>query len=266
MSGIDRSQRITFEEQADLYDAISRGYPAQLVDQIVALAGLPADGRILEIGCGSGQATVAFAERGYRIVAVELGERLAQLAREKLRAFPQVTVIRHEFESWPLPAQPFHLILSADAFHWIEPQVGIPKLAQALVPGGTVALVWRVVDDADTPLHRAIASVYAQVAPGWQNPLSGQISAEFVRAVIGESFAQVGGFEPLQAHTYVTHTSTSGADYIREQLRIFSAHRDMPDAVRQALYDGILAAFRAHDDCLTQTNIDLLLTTRPAPR
>lgn len=266
MSGIDRRQRIIFEEQADLYDAICQEYPPQLVDEIVVLAGLKPGARILEIGCGSGQATVAFAERGYHIVAVELGERLAQLARQKLRVFPQVTVIQHEFESWPLPAQPFDLVLSTDAFHWIEPREGIPKLAQALVPGGMVALVWRVVDDADTPLHRAIAHVYAQVAPDWQNPLSGQISVGFVRTVIGESFAHVGGFEPLRAHTHLTHSSTNGADYIREQLHVFAAHREMPAEIRQMLYDGILAAFRAHDDYLAQTITHLLLTTRPAPR
>ena len=73
MTGIDRTRRITFEEQAERFDATASGYPAEIIDNIVTLAKLPPGGRILEIGCGSGQATISFAERGYAIVAVELG-------------------------------------------------------------------------------------------------------------------------------------------------------------------------------------------------
>ncbi|WP_425552474.1 class I SAM-dependent methyltransferase, partial [Dactylosporangium maewongense] len=37
----------------------------------LAAAGVAPGARVLEIGCGTGQATVPLAERGYRIVAVE---------------------------------------------------------------------------------------------------------------------------------------------------------------------------------------------------
>ncbi|MBZ0280184.1 MAG: class I SAM-dependent methyltransferase [Anaerolineae bacterium] len=264
MAGIDRSRRISFEEQAERYDATASGYPAEIIDDIVKLAKLSPGGRILEIGCGSGQATISFAERGYAIVAVELGERLAQLAANKLRSFPLAQVIHHEFESWPLPPQPFDLVLSAEAFHWIVPQVGIPKLAQALVPGGMVALLWSLLERMDTPLHRAIAAVYAETASDWPNPLSGEVNADFIHEATSRSFAQVGGFEPLQSRTYTTHhtTTLNGAAYI-EELRTFSSHRTMPEATRRDLYAAIQAAFQAHEDRLMQNIGYQLLYTHP---
>ena len=41
----------TFDEVADLYDRFRPGYPAALADDVIRLSGIPAGGRILEIGC-----------------------------------------------------------------------------------------------------------------------------------------------------------------------------------------------------------------------
>lgn len=264
MTGIDRTRRITFEEQAERFDATASGYPAEIVDNIVALSTLPPGGRILEIGCGSGQATISFAKRGYAIVAVELGERLATMTANKLRPFPRTQVIHHEFESWELPAQPFDLVLSADAFHWIVPEVGIPKVAQALVPGGMVALIWNVPGRSDTPLHHAIAEAYAATAPEWPNPLDDEVDAEFILRAMGGNFEQAGGFEPMQMRTVVTRDHINGAHYA-EELRTFSSHREMSDSTRQALYTAILSAFQVHGDRLERETVYVLLYTRPRP-
>ena len=87
---IDRSRRITFEEVAEIYDEVSTSYPEELIEDALTLSEIPADGRILEIGCGPGNATIPFAKRGYRIVGIELGERLAALAVKNCRAYPGI--------------------------------------------------------------------------------------------------------------------------------------------------------------------------------
>src|ERR671933_1014886 len=108
--------RITFNEVAELYDQVRPGYPEALFDAVVQLSGIPAQGRILEIGCGTGQATVPFARRGYRILCVELGENLASVARRRLAAYPQVEVRTGAFEDWPEERSAFDLAVSAEAF------------------------------------------------------------------------------------------------------------------------------------------------------
>ena len=75
-----RRVRATYDEVALLYDQARPGYPEALFDDVVSLSGIPPGGRILEIGCGTGQATVPLAQRGYPILCIELGENLAALA------------------------------------------------------------------------------------------------------------------------------------------------------------------------------------------
>lgn len=63
-------------------------------------------------GCGTGQATAPLAQRGGRVVAVELGPETAAVARRNLAAFPTVQVLTSAFEDWPLPIEPFDLVFA----------------------------------------------------------------------------------------------------------------------------------------------------------
>src|SRR3712207_5907464 len=81
--------RATFDGAALLYDRVRPGYPEELFDDVVARTGLPRGGRVLEIGCGTGQATVPLARRGYCVLCVELGENLAAVARRNLASYPR---------------------------------------------------------------------------------------------------------------------------------------------------------------------------------
>ena len=133
--------RATFDSIADLYDRARPGYPAALFDDLARLAGIGPGCRVLEIGPGTGQLTVPLAERGCEIVAVELGPRLAAVARRNLRNFPKVRMVTGDFETWPLPAEPFDLVIAATAAHWLDPAVATAKTAAALRPGGRIATV-----------------------------------------------------------------------------------------------------------------------------
>ncbi|MBA2692362.1 MAG: class I SAM-dependent methyltransferase [Rubrobacter sp.] len=112
--------RATFDGAALLYDEARPGSPDALFDDVVSLSGIPSGGRILEIGCGTGQATAPFARRGYRILCVELGGNLAAVARRNLAAHPKVEVRTGDFEEYPLRENYFDLAVSATAFHWLD--------------------------------------------------------------------------------------------------------------------------------------------------
>lgn len=131
-----------FDAEAERYAARRPSYPDELFDAVADYGHLAAGARVLEIAPGPGQATVALAARGYRITGVELGERLAAVARQRLAAAPDVRIEVAAFEDWPLPAEPFDLVLCATAFHWLDPAVRLARSAAALRPGGVLALVW----------------------------------------------------------------------------------------------------------------------------
>jgi len=149
--------RRTFETAAERYDRARPGYPAAIFDELAALGELSAGRRVLEIGAGTGLATVPLAERGYRIVALELGEELASIARWRLSGHADVEVVVGAFEEWPLPGEPFDAVVAATAFHWIDPDVRVPKAARALRPGGTLAIIeTRRIPDADERILAAL--------------------------------------------------------------------------------------------------------------
>jgi len=133
--------RAAFEQVPELYDRARPNYPPEVFDDLAELAQPQEAARIVEIGCGTGQATLPLAERGYEITCVELGEQLATVARRKLTRFPNVEVINANFESWqPLRAE-FDAAFAFTAFHWIAPEMRYVKTASLLREHGTLAVV-----------------------------------------------------------------------------------------------------------------------------
>jgi SAM-dependent methyltransferase len=134
---VGRALRETFGQVAELYDRVRPGYPAGVFREL----GVRAGDRVLEIGPGTGQATRPVAEAGASVVAVELSADLAAVARRNLAHYAGVEVVTADFETWVLPEEPFDLVLSATAFHWIDPAIRVAKAADALRPGGTLATI-----------------------------------------------------------------------------------------------------------------------------
>jgi SAM-dependent methyltransferase len=136
-----RSRRKSFEEVAELYDRARPSYPDSVFDDLVELAGLADGGRVLEIGCGTGQATLPLAGRGLKIVCVELGERLAAIACRNLAAFPDVEIVNAAFETWEPARAEFDAVMAFTAFHWIDADARYAKPASLLAPDGALAVV-----------------------------------------------------------------------------------------------------------------------------
>jgi SAM-dependent methyltransferase len=142
MAGIDREiLRTTFGQDAELYDQCRPTYPPQLFTDLATLADLGPQTRVLEIGCGTGQATLPLAQRGCHVVAMDLSPGMAAVARRNLAQFPKVTVVAAAFEDWQTSDGTFDAILAATAFHWLDPGMRMIKAADLLRPGGSLGIV-----------------------------------------------------------------------------------------------------------------------------
>ncbi len=233
------SNRITFEEVAVLYNDVQPSYPDALINDIIALSGITDSARILEIGCGPGNATILFAERGYTMVGVELGKRLAAFATEKCRDFPGVKIVNAAFEDWPLEENAFDLTISADAFHWIPPEIGYPKVARALKKTGTAAFFWNVSVYRPSELIEAIDQVYQTVAPDLTNPDHSQgLTPEWVIDRITTRFNESGFYGQPTAREYPCVDTCSSEQYVK-MLWTYSVHRNADRAKRENLYQRI---------------------------
>jgi ubiquinone/menaquinone biosynthesis C-methylase UbiE len=164
--------RRTFDHQALLYDKARPHYPLDLFDKIIEVTGIKTGDHLLEIGPGTGQATQPFAARGFRITGVELGEHLAEVARHKLRHYPNIDIITGSFETAELPTNEFALVYSATAFHWIKPEVKFVKTHDLLVPGGHLAIIHtnHTSDEEGDAYHIASQPIYDRYWPPHADP------------------------------------------------------------------------------------------------
>lgn len=257
---MDRSKRITFEQVADLYEEVRSEYPDELIEDILSLSGIASAGRIIEIGCGPGNATISFARRGYSLLGIELGERLAALAAKNCRAYPGVKILNVAFEDWDIEERAFDLALAADAFHWIPPNIGYRKVAGALKSSGSAAFFWRVPVDPGTAWSKAIDTVYQETAPQFINP-SKRFSSEWLVGTITKNFEASGCFGEITTKQYFWSEMLSSEQYIRG-LRTFSMHQGIDEGLRERLYAAIQGVIERFGGKVTQPRSVMLFHSR----
>ena len=131
--------RCLFDDVAGLYDATRQGYPAEIVDTVCANAGIGRGADVLEIGCGTGQLTRQLAGRAFNLTAIDIGAAMIQAARRNV-ADPVARFQVCSFEDFA-GTEHFDLIVSATAFHWVDPGIGLAKGARLLRPRGWLALL-----------------------------------------------------------------------------------------------------------------------------
>jgi SAM-dependent methyltransferase len=132
--------RIGFDRAAEDYQRTRPVCPPRLFDDLIDLAGLQAGDRVIEIGCGTGQATVPLVERGLAVTAVELGAELAAIARRRLTGFPAAEVVTCSFEDWRSEGAPFDAAVAVNSLHWIDPQLRYSKPYELVRSGGVMAV------------------------------------------------------------------------------------------------------------------------------
>jgi SAM-dependent methyltransferase len=225
--------RVTFDEDAERYDRARPGYPPALFDDLAELAGIGPGCRVLEIGCGTGQATIPLAERGCEIVAVELGPGLAAVARRNLARFPAVQVVTAAFEAWPLPPEPFDVVVIATAFHWIDPAVRVVKAAEALRPGGTLATIdtYHVAGGTE-PFFADAQACYERWDPATPPGLR-LLPGESI-PMDGEELVRSGQFELPRFRRHLTDVPYTTSAYL-DVLLTYSGHRALDPAARRGL-------------------------------
>ncbi len=133
--------RTGFDADAEAYQRTRPVCPPEMFDDLMRGAGLAQGSRVVEIGCGTGQATAPLAERGLAVTAVELGASLAALARVRTARFPDVEVITSTFEDWQPPDdERWDAVIAFNSLHWVGKHVRYARPAALLRPGGALVV------------------------------------------------------------------------------------------------------------------------------
>ena len=166
-----------FNEVPELYDRVRPGYPDELFADLATITGMSERSSLLEVGCGTGQATRSLAAFGCSVTAVEPGTAMAALARRRLADFGNVTVETSTFEEWDDHGARFDVLVSASAWHWVDPSIGWRRAHDVLRSGGWMALLGNVVvrRPGEPEVYAETADLHERFSPGnpdWGHPRS----------------------------------------------------------------------------------------------
>jgi SAM-dependent methyltransferase len=149
-----------FSAFAERYAEYRPTYPAALVE---LLASLTRPDTAWDVGCGSGQLTIALAERFARVIATDPSER--QLAAAPVH--PRVEYRRVPAEDSGLADASVDLIVAAQAAHWFDWPRFILEAARVARPGALVALVAYGVLDMQGGDRGEVLRYYRALGPYW---------------------------------------------------------------------------------------------------
>jgi SAM-dependent methyltransferase len=277
-----------FDEIAVQYDRNRPAYPDALVDRACEVAHIGEGDRVLEIGCGTGQLTRGLLARGLCVTALEPGDRLIGIAAENLKDAGDVELVHARLEDVELPRESYEAVFSASAIHWVDPDLGWREIADALAPGGTLALIQyfglreqRSIDDQEALLS-AMRRHAPEIAATWAayRDLDSTIAGVRERREnVADAWAWLGShdigrdyaadlFEDLQLATVPTLIERT-ADELNALLgtmswwaRLSPEQRDALSTENHALHERLGRPVRA-------STVAVLLTARrsaPAPQ
>lgn len=227
-----------FNHAAAGYDA-RPGYPSRVFDVLARRCGLGVGSRVLEIGPGTGQATVPMLDLGATVTAVEPGAELAHLLTQRCSG-RALSVIVDAFETAELPDTTFDLVAAATSFHWVDPTIGFDRIACCVRDDGWVALWWSIWGDPDRPdsFHDALVPVLRAKAPHLIDAEAGANAyISDIAARVGEIKA-VGAFGPVDEEV-ILWDGTHDPPALRAMFATFAAWIALPEPLHSELLDDV---------------------------
>jgi SAM-dependent methyltransferase len=244
------SRARSFERLATEYERVRPGYPEELYDHLIAYGRLTDSAKVLEVGVGTGKATLPLATRGFSITGIEPGASLSNRSRALLAHFPNVSVLTSTFEEWDGESGAFDLAFAAQAYHWLDPEQRLSKFATALKSGGVLAVFGHVPSIAPGPLRETFGNIYGEVAPelaqrndalNWYFSTSSPVMAELTSSR---------DFTDTEFTAFDWERSLEAPDY-QTLLKTYSDHAALPADRLSTLLAAIDDVIQRHGGSVT---------------
>lgn len=251
-----------FDEVVLNYEKRRSNYGIELFKDVIKYSAITSDKSIIEIGCGTGQATEPFLSTKCEITAVELGENLASYTREKFKEYKNLNVVQSAFEDYECDDNKFDMLYSATAFHWIPDEIGYKKAYRIIRKGGTIALFWNKpsVNSKDDPLHRRIQLIYNQFLPQWSHKVTDNEEKSRYSSIRNK--IEQYGFTNIEFKLYHNTRKMNGLEYI-ELLNTYSDHRALDKSIQSPLFNAIRTTIEKFgNELIINDTVDLYLARK----
>lgn len=249
----DRAVRaLSFDKRAASYSLGHPGYPEALVDEILRFSGIPAEGKILEIGAGSAQATLPFSRRGFYIKAVEPGQDMIAFAKQRLGEGANVDFVNDTFDQWPLEREAYDLVIAGRALNWVGRKIRFTKTADALRAGGCLAVFRNAHIPGDQAMDRELRSLIEKYRP---------FRAQRRFAGADKQFVTSKHYEPVVEKVFHWERVCDAKTFIESQKVRMEYHR-LTDEQRRELFESMHDVVMRHGGTVCQKFDTILLIAR----
>ena len=233
---LNRGRALSFGADARTYHRARPGYPAQMFEEL--FAGAPKQPRVIEIGAGTGKATVELAARSADVLAVEPDPNMAAILKETVSGVANVRIEISDFERWHAPAPGCaDIVASAQAWHWVDPSVALPRVRDILAPDGVFAVWWNRTRTVPGDLSDELREIYLRYAPEMFDPGQTESLSPSSHAAL-QGIRASGGFAEPEVRVYPWERRSSAQEYV-EGLGTLSASRLLTHQVRQELFAAV---------------------------
>ncbi|MCL7493959.1 class I SAM-dependent methyltransferase [Streptomyces sp. MCA2] len=235
------------------YDRARPRYPDAMVERIVAE--IPGTD-VLDVGIGTGIAARQFQAVGCKVLGVEVDARMAAWAKER-----GLRVEVAAFEAWDPADRVFDAVVAGQTWHWVDPVAGAAKAAEALRPGGRLAVFWNA-GHPSPDVAEAFSEVYRRVMPDStasreSTTVVDGYSALCTRAADG--IREVGAFGEPEQWRFDWERSYTRDEWL-DQLPTTGLHTQQPSAELAEVLAGIGAAIDAFGGSFTMRYTTLVAT------
>ena len=238
----------TFDTEASKYDKMRPGYADELFQAIFKYVKIGERSRVVEVGSGSGQATLPVLKTGCELTSVEYGENFSKILMEKCGGYKGFKVITGKFEDVDLEDDAYDLVFSATAFHWVPEEIGYPKVYSALKPGGAFArFANRPRNSQNAPeLAAEINALYEEYYNKAYDIKSG--TKKWFTEEKAKEISQIPakyGFTDITYKLFYRERVFTADEYI-QLLGTYSDHIAIEETIRNEFFSKIAAAINRH--------------------
>ncbi len=228
-----------FDTIAADYEKFRPGYPIELGQFIELEAKLKKGSDLLEIGVGPGQATKLFHGKNYNIIGIDPGKNLLEVAQKTYGNSVDLIFEESTFEAWEPEERTFDLVYSGSAFHWVNPDIGFPKVANIMRSKGSFALFWNMFPDVEGKVWESIGDAYRQIVP----EMAKERSEKNMTNLINDRLDQISNtklFGKISIHKFPWEKEFTSSEYLR-LLSTYSDHIILVQEIREELFAKITA-------------------------
>lgn len=133
-----------FSNRVENYIKYRPTYPKQILELFKTEMGLTPQTVMADVGSGPGISARMFLENGNTVYCVEPNDAMREAAEKLIGDFPGFKSIKGIAENTTLSDHSIDIVISAQAFHWFDPEKTRPEFQRILKPGGFAALIWNI--------------------------------------------------------------------------------------------------------------------------